>query len=96
MFDILAASYMSAARMEHFLEVDFMHKDARIARKLRAAHGMGSPERIDLSRARTPFRIPRPAARAIGAAGRALGRFGRWLDEAATRSYRREIDCPAC
>ena len=97
MFDIIAASYMSAARMEHFLEQDFMHKDPRIAQRLRHIHGMGSDmaER-NRYRAKPVFRpairwAGRQALVALGWAGHRLRRTGEAFERASPRSFQREI-----
>lgn len=98
MFDILAASYMSATRMEHFLEQDFMHKDPRVAQRLRERHRMGRDfeERRRYRRARP---VIRPALRRAGRlmlaglvrAGHGLRRTGEALETLASRSLQREV-----
>jgi len=101
MFDILAASYMSASRMDHFLEQDFMHRDPEIVRRLRRAHGLDSeyPEEVRRQRllaAKAPTRPSRHLIRrglwtAAGGVGHALRRLGEWMEKAASDSFATQL-----
>ena len=102
MFNVLAASYMTAARMDHFLEQDFMHRPPREAARLRRIHGLDDPSmgrqlrgRIGMDgaieRARTPSRIAQTLRAAVAVVGTGLRRAGTWLEDAASTSYRTEV-----
>lgn len=93
MFDILASTYITASRMDHWLEQDFMHRDPSTAARLRHIHGLTDPSiggafrgRIGMDgpieRARQPWRVAAKLRRAIAATGTALRRVGEWLERA--------------
>lgn len=97
MFDILAASYMNATRMDHFLEQDFRHRDPATAARLRRIHGLDTPGpsltrqmrgRIGMDgaieRARKPGRMAPALRAALAAIGTGLRRGGTWLEEVAS------------
>lgn len=94
MFHILASSYMTATRMDPFLEQDLMHRDPRTAARLRRIHGLDDPGlsrqlrgRIGMDgaieRAYRPTRLTRTLRAGFAATGTALRRTGEWLETAA-------------
>lgn len=108
MFDILAASYMSASRMDHYLEQDFLHKDPMISRRLRYIHGLDEANptlsrqlrgRIgmdgSIERARQPSRIMANARAGVALFGTGLRRTGQWMERASAKSFQQE-GCPTC
>ena len=108
MFDILAASYMSATRMDHYLEQDFLHKDPMISRRLRYIHGLDEPNpslarqlrgRIgmdgSIERARKPSRVAAAVRSLIARLGSGLRRLGAWMEGAAETSFQRQA-CADC
>jgi len=108
MFDILASSYMSATRMDQFLEQDFLHRNPRIAQRLRHIHGLDTPNpsltrqlrgRIGMDgyirHADRPSRIGTAARKAVVTLGKSLRRFGAWMENAAQTSFQKEV-CPTC
>lgn len=97
MFDILASTYMTASRMDHFLEQDFMHKNPHIAQRLRYIHGLDTPNPSLMRRLRgrsgmdgaielpaRPSRIAAFARTVIVKIGTVLRRTGEWLEQAAS------------
>jgi len=97
MFDILAHTYMTATRMDTYLEQEFMHKNPRIAQRLRYIHGLDTPHpsltrrlrgRIGMdgpiAQARQPCRGAALSRAAVKRLGIALRRAGEWLEQAAT------------
>lgn len=99
MLDIIAASYMSAVRMEHFIEQDLMHKDPRIAQRLRRAHGIDGAawERQERRKNRPVIRpairwVVRKSLAALGLIGHGLRRTGEAFERASSRSFQREIN----
>jgi len=97
MFDIMAASYMSATRLDHFLYQDIAHRNPEIARRLRERHGL-----IDMTY-RKPRRARRPVLRpalsklgsgalsSVGWIGHGLRRAGEAMERVSARSFQREI-----
>lgn len=96
MFDILAHTYMTASRMDTYLEQDFMHRNPRIAQRLRYIHGLDTPNpsltrklrgRIGMDgaieRPHTPLRLATLARTATATLGVALRKAGEWLEETA-------------
>ena len=101
MFDIFAASYMSAARMDYFLEQDILHADPEIARRLRRRNGLPEFTTRPQHRARpVSGRIVRTALTPVKWFGAALGNLGSAIEKAASLSFRREIapkaPCATC
>ncbi len=105
MLDVLAKSYMTAARMDQFLEQDFMHRNPRIAQRLRYIHGLDEPNpgfvrrarmRVgmdgSIERARKPF-LGR-TRRLVAKLGTGISWIGGKLESAAATSFQREI-CPS-
>lgn len=97
MFDVLASTYTTAARMDHWLEQDFMHRDPATAARLRHIHRLSDPSiggafrgRIGMDgpieRARKPWRIAGKARTAVAFVGTGLRRTGEWLEQAASVS----------
>lgn len=97
MFNILASSYMTASRMDQFLEQDFMHKDPRVAQRLRYIHGLDTPNpslmrqmrgRIGMDgaieHAHRPSRISASIRALAAKLGTALRQAGEWLEETAS------------
>jgi len=99
MFDILASTYMTASRMDHWLEQDFMHRDPSTAARLRHIHGLTDPSiggafrgRIGMDgpieRARKPSQIAARARQLTAFTGRSLRLTGEWLEQTAEASCR--------
>ena len=106
MFDILASSYMSATRMDQFLEQDFMHRNPRMAQRLRHIHGLDTPNpsltrqlrgRIGMDgyirHADKPSRIAAAARKAVAVLGKSLRRLGAWIERTAETSQHPDA-CP--
>jgi len=98
MFDILASSYMSATRMDQFIEQDFIHHEPHIAARLRRIHGLDNPDltrqlrgRIGMDgaieRARKPSRSAQTLRAALAMIGAGLRRAGERLEEASAPRY---------
>ena len=99
MFDILASTYITASRMDHWLEQDFMHRDPRTAARLRHIHGLTDPTirrafrgRIGwvdaIERPYKPSRVANVSRKIVARLGATLRRSGEWLEEAAHVSCR--------
>jgi len=97
MFNILASTYMTASRMDHFLEQDFMHKSPRVAQRLRYIHGLDTPNpslsrrlrgRIGMDgaieQAHQPSRIAASFRALAARLGTILRRTGEWLEDTAS------------
>jgi len=106
MFDILAHTYMTASRMDHYLEQDFMHKNPRMAQRLRYIHGLDTPNpsltrqlraRIGMDGAielpNRPSRLAVFVRAAIAKAGTGFRRVGEWLEQRAGLPLRPDVEC---
>jgi len=94
MFDIIASTYMTAARMDHFLEQDFMHRNPRTAQRLRYIHGLDTPNPSLTRKLRGrigmdgPIELPNRPSRIvtfvktiISVTGKTLRLAGEWLEQ---------------
>ena len=106
MFDVLASTYITASRMDHWLEQDFMHRNPTTAARLRHIHGLSDPSlrrtlrgRIGMDgpieRPHQPSRIAAVLRSLIALTGTALRRAGEWLESTASTPLQREV-CPNC
>jgi len=109
MFDVLASTYMTASRIDHFLERDFMHRNPHIAQRLRYIHGLDTPNpsltrrlrgRIGMDgpieRAHQPSRLAAALRTAAINLGTALRRAGEWLEQAATPLHQSTVPRVCC
>lgn len=95
MFDVLSKTYITAARMDHWAEQDFMHRDPRTAARLRHIHGLNDPSigralwgRVGMDgpiqRAKKPAYWLRLVRSGLALTGKGMRLAGEWLERTAS------------